>query len=77
MTEYFVDNKMYKKAKWLELGICLSLLIGGGSLSITGDGKELADISIVGLMIFFLGEGLVMSWMLQALYFKKVKAENK
>lgn len=73
MAEMFVDNKVYKKIKWVEISLCLSLLIIGSILVYFESEDEITIQKMLGVIFIMIGMGIAISWIIQSLYFKKVE----
>jgi len=70
MSEFFFDNKIYHKIRYFELGIVFSLLIIGFVFMWFENGQK--ERLILGLVLFFIGNGIAISWIISSQYIIKI-----
>ena len=63
------DDKMYYKMKPFELIVCFSTLFSGFVFLWFEDGLRWR--LILGIGLFFLGNGIAIAWLMNSLYLKK------
>lgn len=71
MKERYFDNQRFKKLRFVEIGIVVSLILLGGLLFMLEEGTEITENMLLALVLVWAGVGYTLPIFTEMFYIRK------